>query len=349
MGWHATVLAVLIQTLSSTGPGTLLVPHASGPYTITGLLLAPHIRVENDFEIFLAADSGMPIARLRTQTNQRFSFPRLPAGHYYLVVEAPGFKPIRQRVDLRGIDHEANTSLVLEPQDQVVVVKRLNILGETDATISVAEMAQPASALKEFADAAKKLEAGNIDAARGRLESLVMEAPGFYDAHKSLGMAYQLSGRYQEAEKEFQIARVLRPNSAAPLISLASLYLQQSESGSGKNSTLLQDARVALLEAVRLTPDAAFAHYLLGVAHYKTGFYSEAQKNLLRALELEPKLGVARLALANVHLRLQDWSAALLQMEAYLKENPDAPDREQIRAKSEQVEAVRLRSLAVSR
>jgi tetratricopeptide (TPR) repeat protein len=349
MGWQATFLAVLIQTLSSTGPETPLVPHANGPYAITGLLLAPHVRVENDFEVFLAADSGLAIARLRTQTNQRFSFPRLPAGQYHLVVEAPGFKAIRQRVDLRGIDREVSASLVLEPEDQLVVVKRLNILGETDATISVAEMTQPASALKEFADAAKKLQAGNIDAARGRLESLVMEAPGFYDAHQSLGMAYQLSRRYREAEKEFQIARDLRPNSAAPLISLASLYLEQLEPGSGKNSTLLHDARKALLEAVQLSPEAAFGHYLLGVANYKTALYGEAQKHLVRALELEPKLGTARLALANLHLRLQDWSAALLQMEAYLKENPNATDREQIQAKRAQVEEVRLRSLAVSR
>jgi tetratricopeptide (TPR) repeat protein len=162
-------------------------------------------------------------------------------------------------------------------------------------------------------------------------------------------MAYELSGRHREAEKEFQIARDLRPSSAAPLISLASLYLEQLESGTGKNSALLHDAREALLGAVQLSPEAAFGHYLLGVANYKAALYGEAQKNLVRALELEPKLGTARLALANLHLRLQDWSAALLQMEAYLKGNPNAPDREQIQAKRAQVEELRLRTLAVSR
>jgi tetratricopeptide (TPR) repeat protein len=347
MGWQATILAVLLQAIHLV-PTAPVASQANGPYLVTGIFIAPHVGTGSDFEISLADDAGMIVDQLRSQPNERFAFSRLPAGTYYLVVDTPGFKPMRQRVDVRGLDRDISASLVLEEQDQTVVVPRTNFSGERDATISVAEMAQPASVLKDLADAARKLQAGNIDAARGRLESIVIEAPGFYEAHKSLGMAYQLSGRYHDAEKEFRIARDLRPNSAAPLISLASLYLEQLEAGSAKAATLLDDARDALQSALLVNPEAAFGHYLLGVANHKAALYSDAKKNLVRALELEPKLGSARLALANVHMRLQDWPAALLQLDTYLKENPQAADREQIRAKRAQVEEVSLKATASS-
>jgi tetratricopeptide (TPR) repeat protein len=312
MVWQATILSVLLQTLQ-LGSTTPTAPHANGPYLVTGLLIAPHSPADNTFEVSLTDEGGLLVAELRSHGNQRFTFSQLRAGTYYLVVDAPGFRPMRQRVDVRGIELETSELLVLEPQEPSVGGKRLDFSGETNAAIHVAELAQP----------------------------------GAYEAHKELGAAYQMSGRYSEAEKEFRIARDLRPSSAAPLISLGSLYLVQVEKGSPKAATLLDDAREVLLAALALNPEASFGHYLLGVASYKAGLYSDAQKHLLRALKLEPKFGSARLALANLHIRLQDWTAAVSELDAYLKANPKTADRAQIQAKRAQLEEIR-RKAAVS-
>jgi tetratricopeptide (TPR) repeat protein len=83
---------------------------------------------------------------------------------------------------------------------------------------------------------------------------------------------------------------------------------------------------------VLLKPDAAFAYYLMGVTYYKSAFYEDAEDNLKRALEPEPRLGHARLALANVYIRIQEWPNPLEQLDTFLKEHPNAEGRAEIEA-----------------
>jgi len=197
--------------------------------------------------------------------------------------------------------------------------------------------------MKKFQEATKKLQSGDIEGARIRLESLVTSAPDFYDAHKSLGAAYQRSRRFEDAEKEYQLAGQLRPKSAAPLMQLGSLYLEQIDSGIASKipeHDVLEKAKVVLLRAIEISPGMAFARYLLGVAYYKLGRYSDAETSLMRALQMEPKIADTRLALANVYIRVQDWANALDQLDTYLKDNPRAPNRERVVETRARVERV---------
>jgi len=152
---------------------------------------------------------------------------------------------------------------------------------------------------------------------------------------------YQRSQRFSYAEREYQYARDLRPQSAVPLIHLAGLNLQRIEAGDTSSVpplVVLEQTRNLLLKAIQLNSTTGFARYLLGVTYYKLGQYSDSETTLVRALELEPKLSDIRLALANVYIRLQDWSKALTNLDTYLKENPKAVDRDQILATRSKVE-----------
>jgi hypothetical protein len=42
----------------------------------------------------------------------------------------------------------------------------------------------------------------------------------------------------------------------------------------------------------------------------------------------------------NVYIRENNWPAVLAEMDIYLKENPNAPDREQLLSKRSQVERI---------
>jgi tetratricopeptide (TPR) repeat protein len=329
---RSAIVSLLILMVAMMGAPTLA--HADGPVTLSGLVVIPYTPSDLEFEILLVTDGNLVVARQRVRAQDRFSFNRLPGGVYYLVAEVPGMKPVRQRVEFSNTQREISASIILEAENEAVVVRRANL--DEKSVINVTQMAQPASVLKGFAEADKKLQEGNVDEARRRLETIVVAAPKYYDAHRALGAAYQRSRRYREAEQEYRIAMALLPQSAAPLINLGSLYLEQA--GANPRPETLHQAREILQQAVRISPDAAFAHYLLGVTHYKLCLYSDAIRNLERALELEPKLQNARLAAANVHIRLQEWSAALRELDMYLKQNPNAPDREQILATHSQIE-----------
>jgi tetratricopeptide (TPR) repeat protein len=143
---------------------------------------------------------------------------------------------------------------------------------------------------------------------------------------------------------EFKAARDMRPDSAAPLIGLGGLYLQEAQFSEARGPTvvrgILNQALGSLLEAVALNPRAAFGYYLLGVTYHESSLYEDAEDNLIRSMEIEPRLSIARLALANVYIRIEDWPRALSQINAYLSESQDSPDRRQILAFHASIEGI---------
>ena len=72
------------------------------------------------------------------------------------------------------------------------------------------------------------------------------------------------------------------------------------------------------------------AYSLLGTAYYKSTFYEEAEANLKHALEFDAHMPTARLMLANLYMKQQQWQNALTHLDAYLTENPNAADHAQI-------------------
>lgn len=303
-----------------------------GPYSISGVVIGPGSAADDQVEVRLTTEAGLFLTSARAHRQEPFRFQGLAKGTYYVEVDAPGLNNVRERVELNGIQRDVNVMITLESQANG---RFLNGPDMTDdnGTVDIKDLGLPKKVLKEFQEAVKKLQKGDVSGARAKLEALLASAPDFYDAHKTLGIAYQQSRNYRDAEKQYQLAQDLRPKSSSPLILLGSLYLEEVETGrdpSTPQQDVLERARGVLLRAIELDPREAFARYLLGVTYYRLGSYGDAENTLIRALELESRLGDIRLALANVYIKVQDWSKALLHVDTYLKENPRAPNREGI-------------------
>jgi Tfp pilus assembly protein PilF len=73
-------------------------------------------------------------------------------------------------------------------------------------------------------------------------------------------------------------------------------------------------------------------YYYLGTAYLRSNFFEEAEMHLKEALGMDPRLGVAHLMLANVYMKQRRWRDASDQLEIYLDQNPQAPDRLDIQA-----------------
>jgi tetratricopeptide (TPR) repeat protein len=153
-------------------------------------------------------------------------------------------------------------------------------------------------------------------------------------------MAYQAQALYRAAESEYRIAHKLNPDAPGPWLGLASNYLEEVEAGAETvvAATFVSAALEAASEAIRLDPGVAFAHYLLGVAYYRSALPDKAEASLTRALELDSTLAAAHLALVNVYIRIQDWDRALAHIDRYIKDNPRAPNRDQVLAKRSEIE-----------
>ena len=139
--------------------------------------------------------------------------------------------------------------------------------------------------------------------------------------------------RFRDAEKQYNEARRLKPTSAAPLVSLGSLYVEEAEASinppagvagvavpGGDLGIILSDARDVLAEALKLKPDASFAYYLAGIAEMRGARYAKAEENLRKSLEIEPKLRWARIALGNLYIRQGKLKEALAEFDRYVAE-----------------------------
>ena len=92
--------------------------------------------------------------------------------------------------------------------------------------------------------------------------------------------------------------------------------LQDLDSGQLRDAVLLGQQAVS-----RWPRDAQLRHYL-GVAYFKTGDTKQAQEQLRRARELNPKDSATHFDLALVLLSQQDYAAAAEELEAAVKLRP---------------------------
>ena len=180
--------------------------------------------------------------------------------------------------------------------------------------------------MKEYGKAREDYSGGNYRSAIQRLEGLLNRAPEFYGLHTRLGMLYEQSGCYEDAETEFRRAGELSPQSSQPLLNLARAQIQGSE-GMPAEQENLERALANISRALALKPLSAIAHCLAGAAHERASSPAEAEVSFKRALELDSVMPAARLMLACLYLRQKNWSASLENFDTYLEDHPFARDK----------------------
>jgi len=190
--------------------------------------------------------------------------------------------------------------------------------------------------MKEYGKALEESANGNSRGAVQRLEGLLVKAPGFYGLHTRLGMLYEQSGCYSDAEREFSLAGELSPRSSQPLLNLARAQIQGAVGMPDEHEGLsiaLQNIRRAL----ELKPSSAVAHCLAGTAYERSSSEAEAEKSFKQALELDSEMPAARLMLATLYMHQKRWMDSLENLGAYLEDHPHAPDKVLVKSLISQV------------
>jgi protein O-GlcNAc transferase len=181
----------------------------------------------------------------------------------------------------------------------------LNMLGASYAQVGRASDAQSAfrSAIARFPGhlaayqnlGAFLLERNANQEAIQVLTPAVSRFPKSHDLIRSLGIACQRAGKFEEARTQFRRL----PDSDALI---GNSFLESGDYAS---------ALAALKDAAARHPDEARISYLLGLAHTYLGDATGARKVLSKTLELDPRFCLAYHQLAKVELDASDASAAL--------------------------------------
>ncbi len=264
-----------------------------------------------------------------------FTFDNVQGGNVFnILIDEAGFKLVRERVDF-GVYSSIPGGLPI-----VILMEGTEVAGDSIGDPDAVDLNQltsdvPEEAVEAFQKAADESRDGDYERVVEYLEEAVEIAPDFYEAQNALGVEYERLERLDEAIGRFEIAMELNPNAPEPVLSLGILYLQGTdrqlaESKPEEAQASFEKSFGYLEEAVERDATSAIAQYYFGVALFKTGQNEQALNRLNRALALNEQLYSVRLMLANVYLAERDSEAALDQLETYISEYPDSPQREPV-------------------
>jgi type IV pilus assembly protein PilF len=261
---------------------------------------------------------GAVVNTVYTDGEGRFGFNGLPGNIYHIKIDDEAYFPASETV---SIDPETSAvrmvNIFLNPRNPEKSDSRA-VTGGNPHLTSSAELKKlfPREAMKEFDAGVRADNHHKPDDAIQHYERALHIAPDFYPACNNLGTAYLNKGSYAAAEVQFRHAISLNANDAAAYFNLGNLHYLTHHYDEGLNW---------VNQGLNKEPSSAFGHFLKGSLVSASGDSPQAEKELQRSLELDPKLAKAHLALVNLYLRQKRHKEAVDELQAFLKILPNDP------------------------
>jgi Flp pilus assembly protein TadD len=328
--WAYTILLSIFAVASASGqvntiPDSQSQTQLGGQNQIVGTVFGPSGRpAENPVQVRL---STMTRGNRTAVTNGtgNFAFRGLPTGSYTITIDKEKeFEPFSQTVDLRQFRGG--------PPQLFTMTIRLVMKARPDVKPAVlnAEFANvPAKAQEYYFEAVELSRKGDFEGAIVQLQLAINVHPTFMNAYNELGVQYLRTYKLQDADDAFQQALKLEPDSYSPMVNRGIANVMMKRYG---------EAVPILRKAVVKNVESAVGHYFLGQALANLGLFADAEKELLKAVELgEGKMQEAHRILAVIYTQRGETRKAVENLETYLQLKPTAPDAERLRQKLQQL------------
>lgn len=160
------------------------------------------------------------------------------------------------------------------------------------------------------------LQLGEVDSAVDHLEAAVKLRGDSAETHRRLGLAYCNGDRFDDCIAQYREAVRLKPGDEQLRATLAEALV------SLKRWT---EAEQVLTHEVRLNPQSGRAHYNLGELYYVQGRFGEALPELKKAAEAATGIGLDRIYVKTgmVSLNQLEFDNAVRDFQKALQVNPD--------------------------
>lgn len=292
---------------------------AQGQITLEGRVMLPSgLQPAQPVRVTLT-QSGRPVYETFTDLSGRFNFGGLRGGTYQITAEGDDqtFETTSVTVDIAsGLAQTYSENIQLRPRAGASVPPAATVAAEEiDPDV-------PEAAREKYWQGLKSAAAGKSEQAVKLLQEAVAAHARFYAAN--LALAEQLSKlqRYDEALAAYRRAGELKPERPEPYVGVGVTLVSQKR----------YDEGIKMLRGViEVDKDLPAPYLSLGYAEMMTGDYKPAAEHLLRSLELS-RPALAHVYLANVYEQTGEFAKAVAQLEAYLKENPNSPQADAVRA-----------------
>jgi len=278
-----------------------------------------------DVTVRLASSEGNMIAPETTTASGGFEFHGLAHGSYSLEIETQGYERASYPVDL-SFSSARGIVIYLRAKSGGQPVK-------TGSPVSAHELSMPQKARDLMDSGKKKLYTDkNALEALQDFQAAVAVAPAYYEAYYQMAMAEVSLEKNEDAERDF--GKSIESSSdkyGEAEIGLGTLLLNRWNNSEGEK---------AIRRGIALAPNDWLGHYELGRALFNEKRMHEAKESAEQARVLAPDAAIVYRLLSNIHLTERDYPALLLDLDAYIKLDPDSPMgihakklREQVAAK----------------
>ena len=299
-------------------------------HTIRGKIFMPSGNPPDQrLRVVLELNTGGIVSEAFSDSVGNFEFRSLPNGTYKIVAPSDGraYETAQETVELYGnFARTFTVQVYLKAKGEGVAVK------SKERIVSVADLQQPPKeAKKNYDNGLKRARENKPDEAVALFQAAIKIFPEYLAAINKLGEQLAVLKKPAEAQAAFEKAIAINPKYALPHINLGILFVEQKR---------YDEAVVALQNGVSADDSFPMGRLKLGEAlmSKQPPDYDRAEKELTRAIELGKREFVyVRQILFNLNLRRQRLDKAAEQLEAYLKEAPDAPDAEQVRQRLDKV------------
>ncbi len=270
----------------------------------------------------LTMASGMRLQSAAVSGNGSVRFPGLPPGKYTVTIQAKGFLPIEEEVEIPAgyTRNLVNVLIRLRPLPTPEGGPPPN----AERTVGLGSLRIPDDALNELRGAEDAAAKGHLAEAVEHAEKAVSIYPEYFEAYNNLAVYQSQLGKKDRAVEMLQKAVSIQPDAVGANLNLGRVLIELNRA---------QEAILYLRHAAQVDKTASEIQYHLARALILSNRLPDAVQPLKRALEMEPPVSHAQFLLAHVLYQLGDFGGAIHELEAYLKTKPSNSDelREQLR------------------
>jgi tetratricopeptide (TPR) repeat protein len=252
-----------------------------------------------------------------TTDSGEFAFLGVRQGNYILSITATGYQPLDMSVEV-SFATEHGLAVFLKPANNSVPD------APSGSSVSAHELSMPKSA-RDLAESGKRKLYGdkNPQKALNDFESAVARAPGYYEAYYHIGMIHLSLRDPAQAEKNLQKSVDLSDQSySEAVLALAILWLGQHDAARGEPM---------LRHGLELNQKYWLGYFELAKLEMYRGRFDPALQAAVKAQALAPEQPLVYRLLSLIHLKQQNFPAAIVDLDAYIRLDPESP--EGVRAK----------------
>ncbi len=293
---------------------------------------------ERRMRVVLEHSAGGTISETFSDSVGNFEFRGLANSTYRVTVPTDNYtyETGQETVEIFGsFSRTANVQIYLKEKN------RGPSFTTTEKLLSPADIQEvPKEAKKAYEQGLKLARDSKPDKASVKFQEALQLFPEYLLALNKLGEQMVSLNKPDLAQANFERAIVISPKFALPYINFGMLMINQKR----------YDEAISALETGNALDDTyPVGHLNLGLALMARNApdLDRAEKELNRAVTIGKKdFAYVRKLIFNLNLRRQKYDKAAAQLEAYLKEVPDAPDSQDVRLMLDKVKKIMVQQTA---